>query len=48
MNSKKLFIIVTLLSIVSLIFTSGFAQIKMQHQHKEHHSEMQKLNNVTI
>ncbi len=48
MNSKKLFIIVTLFISVSLIFTFGYAQMKM-HQHEEHqHSGSIEGKEVTI
>ena len=48
MNSKKLSIIVTLLLSVSLIFTLGYAQMKM-HQHEGHqHSSSVEGKEVTI
>ena len=48
MNSKKLFVIVTLFLSVSLIFTLGYAQMKM-HQHEGHqHSDLPEGKKVTI
>ena len=48
MNSKKLFVIATLLLSFSLIFTLGFSQMKMPHQQKEHQTDVKKGEVVTI